>query len=260
MTENIENIENTESTAKPVERRKGQRWRHRNNAGRVSEWILTRGDSRGWDCISAKNGNAGFIQNACWDMGMMTLIADAPADPSGAGEAACTCRSARGPLCAFCQEARDQDAKAPPAQEAPKAFVVCSGGCGFGAMVESPPLAIVTCPSCSAKARTASLPAVSGWPSAIKMPTIEEYTNWIDLLKLKAAPAGPCDNCGEVKGVELFRFADLTRAFCQSCRIEAAVWAAAQTGRPYTGLSRRPRPALAVDEGVESDCWPEGGR
>jgi hypothetical protein len=39
-----------------------------------------------------------------------------------------------------------------------------------------------------------------------------------------------------------------------------AMRANAKTGTPYTGPERLHRPALARDELVEGDCWPEGSR
>jgi hypothetical protein len=52
---------------------------------------------------------------------------------------------------------------------------------------------------------------------------------------------------------------------CETCLVaQDGVFARSKdihkTGTPYAGPARLPRPALARDELVESDCWPEGSR
>lgn len=68
----------------------------------------------------------------------------------------------------------------------------------------------------------------------------------------------PCDGCGEANDVEWFQVDNMTRVFCEPCRIEALVWMSAQTGTPYKGPERL-RSVLALDEMVEADWLPEVG-
>lgn len=79
----------------------------------------------------------------------------------------------------------------------------------------------------------------------------------------KAAPVQPglvvempCDGCGETNDVEWFQVDNMTRVFCEPCRIEALVWMSAQAGTPYKGPERLSN-VLARDEQIESDCLGE---
>lgn len=225
-----------------VERRKGQRWRYEGH-GKITDHVLGGPDGDGgwyWE----DDWNAGWSAR-CWDSTdiVMTLVADAPADPSGAGEAG---------------------AALPRSRELP-----CSDGCGTRAEILNQFVGW-SCPACTKRRIEVAQEAPK---AACQHGRAQEQCDYCRLAAMEPKAAPVCVGQGKPhQGVALERYVKNigtgyveNRRLCDACHLShekefIELTAPRSTGTPYKGPERLPRPALARDEGVEGDCWPEAGR